>query len=242
MMSAPSIVARHHVGPWPQGGRAEAASESLVDVSLSAGAHRCHDVVVLTHGFMAHRLLLTRLSGRLRRAGWRTHIWGYESLRTSVARHAERFADLLSELSSDEQIDRIHLVTHSMGCIIGRLAINLRPQPKLGRFVMLTPPNQGSFVATQTVGIFGRLFPPVAELTTNPDSLVNTLADPDGVEVGVIAAAHDALVEIESTRLRIPHEHITLPCLHSAVLFRKDTAEFVNSFLTTGRFVSGDSR
>jgi len=207
----------------------------------SAGPQSGRDIVVLTHGFMAHRLLLNRLSGRLRRAGWQTRVWGYESLRTSVARHAERFADLLTELSNDNQIDRIHLVTHSMGCIIGRLAISLTPQPKLGRFVMLTPPNRGSFIATRTVGVFGRLFPPVAELTTKPDSLVNSLADPAGVEVGVIAAAQDALVELESTRLGIPHEHITLPCLHSAVLFRKDTAQLVDAFLRTGRFLSGKS-
>lgn len=213
-----------------------------MNASAAAGCQSPRDLVVLTHGFMAHRLLLTRLSGRLRRAGWQTRVWGYESLRTSVARHAERFADLLTELSTDERIDRIHLVTHSMGCIIGRLAISLGPQPKLGRFVMLTPPNRGSFVATKTVGIFGRLFPPVAELTTAPDSLVNTLADPAGVEVGVIAAAQDALVELESTRLGTPHEHVTLPCLHSAVLFRQDTVDLVDAFLRTGRFVASEGR
>ncbi len=209
-----------------------------MDPSVPAGNEPRHDLVVLTHGFMAHRLLLTRLSGRLRQAGWQTRVWGYESLRTSVVRHAERFADALTELATNEQIDRIHLVTHSMGCIIGRLALSLMPQPKLGRFVMLTPPNRGSFVATKAVGVFGGLFPPVAELTTHPDSLVNTLAEPAGVEVGVIAAARDALVDLESTRLEIPHKHVTLPCLHSAVLFRKDTADLVDTFLKTGRFHS----
>ena len=202
----------------------------------SAGSHVGRDIVVLTHGFMAHRQLLNRLSRRLRRAGWQTRVWGYESLRTSVTQHAERFADLLTELSANEKIDHIHLVTHSMGCIIGRMALSLTPQPKLGRFVMLTPPNRGSFVATKTVGMFGRLFPPVAELTTTPDSLVNKLADPTGVDVGIIAAAKDALVDLDSTRLGTPHEHITLPCLHSAVLFRKDAADLVDAFLKTGRF------
>ena len=123
-----------------------------------------------------------------------------------------------------------------MGCIIGRMALSLTPQPKLGRFVMLTPPNRGSFVATNAVGLFGRLFPPVAELATTPDSLVNKLEDPAGVDVGVIAAAKDALVDIESTRLGTPHDHITLPCMHSAVLFRKDAANLVDAFLKNGSF------
>lgn len=212
-----------------------------MDATPSVAGPSTRDLVVLTHGFMAHRLLLLRLAGRLRQAGWQTRIWGYESLRTSVVQHAERFGGLLADLAADERVDRIHLVTHSMGCIIGRLAISQTRPQKLGRFVMLTPPNRGSFVATRTVGLFGRIFPPVAELTTAPNSLVNSLADPTNVELGVIAAANDALVDLESTRLQVPHEHVTLPCLHSAVLFRRDTATLVDSFLRTGRFQNLES-
>lgn len=194
------------------------------------------DVVVLTHGFMAHRVMLKLLAARLRRSGWETRIWGYESCLTSVARHADRFASFLDRLQADESVGRIHLVTHSMGCIIGRMALNERRLDKLGRFVMLTPPNRGSFVATATASVFGRVFRPVAELTTAPDSLVNSLAEPTNVDIGIIAAEQDTLVSLESTRLRVPHSHITLPCLHSAVLFRRDAAVLADIFLKTGQF------
>ena len=185
---------------------------------------------------MAHRLLLKLFAARLRHAGWETRIWGYESFLTSVMRHAGRFSAYLEQLEADEQIEQIHLVTHSMGCIIGRMAIATKRPQKLGRFVMLTPPNRGSFVATAMPGIVGRIFRPVAELTTAPNSLVNSLADPDNVDVGIIAAAQDTLVSLDSTRLETPHEHITLPCLHSAVLFRRDAAKFTDAFLRTGFF------
>jgi len=194
------------------------------------------ELVVLTHGFMAHRLMLNLLARRLRRAGWNTDIWGYESFVTSVKTHAQRFSDFLTERCHDERYDHIHLVTHSMGCIIGKMAINELTSKKISRFVMLTPPNRGSFVATKTAKLFGHFFRPVAELTTKQDSLVNSLADPANVEIGVIAAEQDALVSLESTRLSVPHEHITLPCLHSAVLFRQDAANHIHSFLKTGRF------
>ena len=194
------------------------------------------ELVVLTHGFMAHRLMLHLLAGRLRCAGWNIDIWGYESFVTSVRTHAQRFSDFLAERCDDERYDRIHLVTHSMGCIIGRMAIDQFHSRKISRFVMLTPPNRGSFVATRTAKLFGRLFRPVAELTTEHDSLVNSLADPEHVEIGIIAAEQDALVSLESTRLGVPHEHITLPCLHSAVLFRRDAASHIHSFLKTGHF------
>ena len=96
--------------------------------------------------------------------------------------------------------------------------------------------NRGSFVATKTAKLFGRFFRPVAELTTEKNSLVNSLDDPSDVEVGIIAAEQDALVSLESTRLEVPHEHITLPCLHSAVLFREDAANLIHSFLKNGTF------
>ena len=95
---------------------------------------------------------------------------------------------------------------------------------------MLTPPNHGSFVATRTAKLFG-YFLSGCELTTEHDSLVNSLADPANVEIGVIAAEQDVLVSLESTRLGVPHEHIT--CLHSAVLFRQDSANHIHSFLKT---------
>ena len=159
------------------------------------------ELVVLTHGFMAHRLMLHLLARRLRRAGWNIEIWGYESFVTSVRTHAHRFSDFLAERCNDERYDRIHLVTHSMGCIIGRMAIDQVQSRKISRFVMLTPPNRGSFVATRTAQLFGRLFRPVAELTTEHDSLVNSLADPAHVEIGVIAANFFFLITLVASNL-----------------------------------------
>lgn len=198
---------------------------------------RAGEWVVLTHGFMANRWMLAPLSSRLRHDGWRTRCWGYESWWTSVAVHASGFADLLRSLDDDPTVTTLHLVTHSMGCIIGRAALDRYRPAKLGRFVMLAPPNRGSFIATATAGLFGRVLKPVAELTTRSDSLVNRTPQPEGVEVGVIAAERDALVALDATRLDVPHEHVTLPCLHSSLLFRRDAAELVAAFLATGSFV-----
>jgi hypothetical protein len=123
-----------------------------------------------------------------------------------------------------------------MGGIVARAALDRYRPRKLGRLVMLAPPNRGSFVATATAGTFGRFLKPVAELSTAPDSLVNSLPMPDGVEIGVIAAAHDALVSEESTRPVVPHAHVTLPTWHTGLLFRQDTADLVAEFLARGEF------
>lgn len=206
--------------------------------AIGSQAARSREWVVLTHGFMANRWMLAPLSARLRRRGWQTRCWGYESWRTSVSVHADDFAALLERVNDDPGVGTLHLVTHSMGCIIGRAALDRYRPPKLGRFVMLAPPNRGSFVATATAGVFGRILRPVAELTTHDGSLVNTTPQPEGVDVGVIAAGRDALVAIDATRLDVPHDHVTLPCLHSSLLFRRDAADLVVTFLETGSFTA----
>ena len=192
--------------------------------------------VALVHGYLANRFMLEILGARLRYRGFWPRPWGYWNMQCSLLVHADRFAKRLMELDADEAVHTLHLVTHSMGGIIARAALDRYRPRKLGRFVMLAPPNKGSFVATRAAGTFGRLLRPVAELSTAPESLVNALPMPRDVEIGVIAAAWDALVSDESTRPDAPHAHATLPTFHSGLLFRRDAADYVAAFLATGRF------
>jgi pimeloyl-ACP methyl ester carboxylesterase len=188
------------------------------------------------HGFLANHLMMTVLGHRLDRRGYLARPWGYWNMRRSILEHAEAFSHELARLDADRAVGTIHLVTHSMGGIIARAALERFRPRKLGRFVMLAVPNRGSFVATAMAGVLGGLLKPVAELTTAPDSLVNSLGMPQGVDVGVIAASRDALVAPESTRPDVPHDHVTIPCLHSSLLFRRDAADLVAAFLATGEF------
>lgn len=195
-----------------------------------------HECVSLVHGFFAHRVMLGPLAHRLASLGYRAEPFGYKDMRRSILVHAERFADVLRRLDAASDVTTIHLVTHSMGGIIARAALaRFRPH-KLGRFVMLAPPNRGSHVANWLAGPLGQFFRPVAELTTNPDSLVNSLSMPEGVEVGIVAAGQDALVSPASTRPTVPHAFALVPCLHSSLLFRRDAADLVARFLASGTF------
>ena len=199
------------------------------------------ECVSLVHGFFAHPLMMTVLGHRLDSRGYLTRPWGYWNMRLAILEHAEAFSRERARLDADRAVGTIHLVTHSMGGIIARAALERFRPRKLGRFVMLAPPNRGSFMATATVGVLGGLFKPVAELTTAPDSLVNSLGMPTGVDVGVIAASRDALVAPESTRPDVPHAHVTIACLHSSLLFRRDAADLVAAFLATGEFPEPDT-
>jgi len=200
------------------------------------------ECVSLVHGFLANPYMLAMLGQRLNRRGYLAKPWGYWNMRCSILVHAERFSRELSRLDADQAVGTIHLVTHSMGGIIARAALERYRPRKLGRFVMLAPPNHGSFVANAAVGIFGGVFKPVAELTTTPNSFVNSLGMPEDVDVGVIAAGRDAIVSSESTRPDVPHAHITLPCRHSSLLFRRDAADLVAGFLASGVFSEPTSK
>ena len=212
--------------------RMPGASATATDSSATDSS----ECVSLVHGFFANPMMMTVLGHRLDRRGYIAKPWGYWNMRRSILEHAEAFSRELARLDADRAVGTIHLVTHSMGGIIARAALEQFRPRKLGRFVMLAPPNHGSFVATAIAGVFGGMFKPVAELTTAPDSLVNSLSMPTGVDVGVIAASRDALVAPESTRPDVPHAHVTIACLHSSLLFRRDAADLVAAFLATGRF------
>lgn len=209
----------------------------MTPVSPGAGVpDRSGVCVSLVHGFLANRFMLALLAARLHRHGFRAKPWGYWNMRRSILVHADAFARELRRLDAAADVERIHLVTHSMGGIVARAALDRYRPAKLGRIVMLAPPNRGSFAADVASGLFGKLLAPVDELRTANDSLVNSLGMPAGVEIGVIAAGRDALVSEASTRPDVPHAHVTLPCLHSSLLFRKDAADLAAAFLAHGGF------
>ena len=211
------------------------------DDPMPADRNRSRECVTLVHGFMANRLLLSLLGQRIRSHGFQTEAWGYTNMLCSLMVHANLLAKDLERMDALPALSTIHLVTHSMGCIIARAALDQYRPAKLGRFVMLAPPNHGSFVATRVAPIAGGLCAPLRELSTDAGSLVNRLPMPRDLEIGVIAAGRDVLVSLESTRPDVPHDYAIVPCFHSMLLFREDAAELVVDFLVHGRFPQSES-
>ena len=194
------------------------------------------DHVVLVHGFGAHASFLTRLERRLSNPDRVAKRWGYRSLRVAIDQLASEFANVLQQLGGDPNLRCIHLVTHSMGCIIARAALQQHTPGNLGRWVMLAPPNRGAYSAATWAWPLGLLFPPVRQLSTSSDSYVNQLPEPERVEFGVISASRDWIVRERDTHLPTQQDHLILPCIHSQLLFDRQTAEQVSYFLEHGRF------
>jgi len=180
------------------------------------------------------------LTRRLKRAGYRTLNWRYPCLRHTIEEHGRRLHAALESLSTDPAIERLHLATYSMGSIVARTSLELGRPSKLGRIVMLAPPNRGSRWASTFGPMLRCCIRTVDQLAARPDSFVNSLPEPQGLEIGIIAARHDQLVGAESSQLAAALDRVVLPGLHSFLPIRRDAARQVQHFLEYGAFDRGE--
>lgn len=178
---------------------------------------------------------MSGLAVYLRRSGTRVVNWRYPTLRLSVEAHAAALRALVLSLASSD-VDRIHFVTHSLGGIVARAAL-AEPIAKVGRVVMLAPPNCGSRAARllSRVSSWPRS---LVQLSDAPDSFVRTLGAPC-VEVGVIAGRYDGKVPVARTHLAGQADHLVVPAFHTWLMWRRDVCRQVSAFLRDGRFTRG---
>lgn len=193
--------------------------------------------VVLLHGLGANRLAMLRLSMALGANGYQVANWGYPSTRSSIEVQARKFQQRLHGFLKHNHFAAVHLVAHSMGGVVARRAFSESRPENFGRFVMLSPPNAGSHVARRLARPFSRLCPPLLELSDAPDSYVNQLDPPIGLDLGVIAAAYDRVVALPSTHLPCQADHIVLRAHHGTLPWRRETIRQVLHFLQHGRFL-----
>jgi hypothetical protein len=119
---------------------------------------------------------------------------------------------------------------------VARYALTVERPAKMGRVVTLAPPNRGSAAARRWAPILGGLIEPLGQLSDDPGSAVNRLEGPEGVEIGVIAAASDGKVDVEDTHLPGEADHLLVSGTHTFIMDRPEVAEQVVHFLQYGRF------
>jgi pimeloyl-ACP methyl ester carboxylesterase len=199
------------------------------------------EAVLLVHGHGTPAVLLEPLRRALERQGFRAVNWPYGSLRGSIETHAARLAAEAKELDDAAGVERLHFVGHSMGAIVVRSALATARPGKLGRVVLLAPPNRGARLADFALRLLGRRLVAAAELCSHPDSYVNRLAPAADLDCGVIAASWDHVVSQASTYLPGQRDHLVLRSLHTLPLHRQTPVQ-VGHFLREGRFLRESDR
>jgi pimeloyl-ACP methyl ester carboxylesterase len=197
---------------------------------VSGGEH-----VVLVHGLLRTPRSWAVVRRTLEREGFTTGVFGYPSLSGRFEQHGRSLSGELARLDSDPDFGRVHLVGHSLGNLVVRAALLERAPRKLGRVVMLVPPNQGSPVARLLSRFLGDRFPILRQLSDAPESDARRLAFPP-MEVGVIAARFDHVVAESSTHVPDESDHLLVSASHGWLMYRPSVQRAIVAFLRTGRF------
>ncbi len=210
------------------------------------------DWVVLLHGLGRTAWSMKRLEHHLKKRGYHVVNITYPSTRLPVNELSGNWLRALLEKDLPASAARIHFVTHSLGGIVLRQYLSNHHLEKLGRVVMLAPPNHGSEIIDRLkANRLARhwLFPSHYELGTDPAGLPQRLG-PIHFECGVISGdrsvnpflshalsgPNDGKVTLESAKVEGMHDFLVLHSTHTWLMWRKETLRQTLCFLESGHF------
>lgn len=210
------------------------------------------ECVILLHGMGRTSLSLGLIEEALEEQGYRVWNDSYPSLTQSVDELTEPAIESGLAFCNSQRSEKIHFVTHSLGGILVRYYLQDHFVAKLGRIVMLAPPNQGSEITDEMKdGFFYKtiLGPAGQVLGTDVDSLPNKLKPIDG-EIGIIAGEKegaswflpeipgedDGKVAVERTKLPEMKDFLLVKADHMFIMRDDEVIRQVVFFLSNGVF------
>ncbi|WOO41847.1 esterase/lipase family protein [Rubellicoccus peritrichatus] len=210
------------------------------------------DHVVLLDGIAHDGLNMKGFAKALNQQGYQVLNLGYPSTQLSISEIAEDYLTRHFAKHLPEDGRPVHFITHSMGGIVLRHYHHTFGMGRLGRVVMLSPPNHGSEVAEHLKHFFVYQWyfgPAGQEIGTGRDSVPLGLPAAD-FEVGVLTGSvsfdpwfdplfegtHDGKVSVESARLEGMKEFRVVPCSHYGMTFSRKVQAMAMRFLAEGGF------
>jgi triacylglycerol lipase len=224
----------------------------LTTVATVSNSARAAEGVILLHGLCRTPASMARMERALQAEGFVVANVGYPSRRAGIEALSEAAIGGALERPELSGCSTVHFVTHSLGGILVRSYFSRHAAGRLGRVVMLGPPNQGSEIVDRLGHwwIFGKLNGPAGlELGTAADSTPNklgALAFDCGVIAGdrsinwinstMIAGRDDGKVSVERTRVAGMRDHLTLHAAHPFLAGTPSAIAATLRFLRNGAF------
>lgn len=188
------------------------------------------DLVVLVHGMGRTPRSMAPLARRLGRDGYRVLTFGYRSIGATLPQIGHRLAVATSRALASEPAPRVHFVGHSLGGIAVRWMLAHERPARVGRVVLLAPPNQGARSADRFAPAVGWLLRPVRDLRTDSGSTVRRLPQDAGVPVLVVRGRRDGKVSAAEAHLGGAAE-AEVGGGHTYVMMRPSAMGLVEQFL-----------
>jgi pimeloyl-ACP methyl ester carboxylesterase len=196
------------------------------------------ELVVVAHGMGRSPMSMWPIKKALEAEGYEVLNFGYSSYCCSIAEIGEKLRAELAR-TIGPQHTQVHFVGHSLGNIVIRYVLTRDTlPPRVGRVVMLAPPNQGAHAANTFAPFAGWLLRPVSELRADTAATVRKLPRVRDVQIGVIAARDDRTVKLPETHLAEETAHVVVGGGHSFIMRREDVKRQLVAFLRSGRFVA----
>lgn len=199
------------------------------------------EIVVLIHGLMRTSLSMRPLKSFLEAQGYQVYFYSYPSAKYTIHEHAVYLNQFVQNLLAKNAGVKIYFITHSLGGIIIREALDKLSPTQLknvGGLIMLAPPNQGSLLAkisTKILPITASLIKPLAELSSDQNSYVHHVPVPN-IKIGIIAGRFDAKVPPSSARLKGRSELMIVNTTHTFIMNSSTTRKLIMNFLKKGTF------
>jgi len=222
----------------------------LVGMSLNSNAS---EGVVLLHGLCRSSGCMRKMSDALGAAGFVVENPNYPSRTARIESLSDAAIGKAMSSSKLKDCSKIHFVAHSLGGILVRSYFKRHKDERLGRVVMLGPPNGGSEVVDRLGSwwLFQKIDGPAGlELGTDPEATPNRLGAVD-FELGVIAGDRsinwinslmmidgkdDGKVSVERTKVAGMKDHITIHVTHTYMMKNQRAIEYTIRFLREGFF------
>lgn len=224
----------------------------ILIVKISVLSASSGESVVCIHGFFRSYRCMMPIGNVLSNEGYSVFLVDYPSRRATIEEHASELIEILHTIAHNNPKKPIHFVSHSLGGVIVRAAVshpNCPYEAKIGRAILLAPPNKGSCLARQFKHcpainwLFGKKSG--RQLLTYTEYEMQEFGRfPEAMQVMVLAGQkgtnfsrrwihepNDGKVTIEETRLDTPHDHYTLMVGHSWIMTSRESIEIIKRFI-----------
>lgn len=210
------------------------------------------DYVILLHGLARTNHSMDNLEKRLKTAGYQVLNLDYPSREKPIEKIVQKtLIPQIHDFCTDTS-KRINFITHSLGGIVLRYYLNTNPEIRMGRIVMLSPPNKGSEVVDflkNVPGVNKLMGPAFGQLSADSASFVNLLK-PVAEEIGVITGnssinfinsiiipgEDDGKVSVKRAQLDEMTDFLVVDRSHPFIMNAPEVMEQILYFLENGAF------